>query len=94
MAAALAECRRHLNQPGRVLPDPMMGCECCDPLVARDLLEDVLQWLPRGARDDFGRIVGTLDAEFDRRTVPLSPHLTLASPWGAWGWWRQRFLEN
>src|SRR5690242_7113088 len=94
VAAALAECQRYLNQPGRVLPDPVMACECCDPLVARDRLEDVLLWLPRGAGEDLGRFVSRLDSEFDRRTVPLSPHLVLASSWGACGWWRRRFLEN
>ncbi|MFF8190501.1 hypothetical protein ACF05L_06335 [Streptomyces bobili] len=92
--AALAECRRHLEQPGRVLPDPVMGCECGDPLVARDVLEDVLLWLPRGARADLGGLVSRLDAEFDRRTVPLSAHLMLASPSGACGRWRQRLLDD
>lgn len=94
VVTALAECQRYLEQPGPVLPDPVMGCECCDPLVARDLLEDVLLWLPHGARTDLGGLVARLDAEFDRRTVPLSPHLVLASPWGACGWWRRRLMEN
>ncbi|WP_405789319.1 hypothetical protein OG753_18995 [Streptomyces sp. NBC_00029] len=77
VVAALAECEWYLKQPGHVLPDPVMGCECCGPLAARDRLEDVLLLLlPRGARADLGK----LDAEFDRRTVPLGPHLTLASP--------------
>ncbi|GGS72751.1 hypothetical protein GCM10010222_11950 [Streptomyces tanashiensis] len=77
-----------------MLPDPVMACECCDPLVARDRLEDVLLWLPQGARADLGRLVAGLDAEFDRRTVPLSPHLTPARPWGACGWWRRRLMES
>jgi hypothetical protein len=37
-----------------------MACECCDPVVARDRLEDVLLWLPRGARKDLGRLVSRL----------------------------------
>ncbi|GDY80273.1 hypothetical protein SAV31267_097580 [Streptomyces avermitilis] len=94
VAAALAECRWYLGQPGRVLPDPVMGCGCCDPLVARDRLEDVLLWLPRGARTDLGRLVARLDAEFDRRAVSLSSHLMLATPFSACGYWRQRFMEN
>lgn len=79
VAAALAECRWYLGQPGRVLPDLVIGCDCCDPLVARDRLEDVLLWLPRGARADLGRLVARLDAEFDRRAVSLSTHLMLAT---------------
>ncbi len=92
--AALAECRSYLSQPGRVLPDPVMGCECCDPLVARDRLEDMLLWLPRGARADLDRLVFRLNIEFDRRAVPLSPHLLLAASWGECGSWRRRLLEN
>jgi hypothetical protein len=94
VAAALAECRWYLGQPGRFLPDPVIGCECCDPLVARDRLEDVLLWLPRGARSDLGRIVAGLDAEFDRRAVSLSSHLIRASPFSACGCWRRRFMDN
>ncbi|MFD0369636.1 hypothetical protein [Streptomyces sp. NPDC127114] len=93
MAAALAECRWYLGQPGRVLPDPVMACECCDPLVARDRLEDVLLWLPGGARTDLGRLVARLDAEFDRRAVSLGSHLRLATPFSAYGYWRRRFME-
>lgn len=94
VAAALAECRSYLGQPGRVLPDPVIGCDCCDPLVARDRLEDVLLWLPRGARADLGRLLAGLDAEFDRRAVSLSSHLMLATPFSACGYWRRRFMEN
>ncbi|MER5893149.1 hypothetical protein [Streptomyces sp. NPDC001876] len=94
VAAALTECRRYLDQPGRVLPDPVMDCECCDPLMARDCLEDVLLWLPRGARSDLGRVVARLDAAFDRRSGPLGAHLVLASPQGACGWWRRRLSEG
>lgn len=94
VVAALRECRRHLEQPGRVLPDPVMGCACCDPLVARDLLEDVLRWLPRGARTDLGRLVARMDAEFARRSAPLGAHLTLPPPFGACGPWRQWLGER
>jgi hypothetical protein len=89
VAAALAECRWYLRQPGRVLPDPAVGCDCCDPLVARDRLEDVLLWLPRGARTDLGRLVARLDTEFDRRAVSPSSHLMPATPFGACGYWRR-----
>ncbi|MDI3405102.1 hypothetical protein [Streptomyces cavernicola] len=61
--------------------------------MARDLLEDVLLWLPRGARADLGRIVAGLDAEFDRRVVSLGSHLVLATPLSTWGYWRRRFME-
>ncbi|MFE5208134.1 hypothetical protein [Streptomyces sp. NPDC056600] len=94
VAADLAECRRYLEKPGRFLPDPEMNCSHCDPLVARDCLEAALLRLPRGARTDLGRIVAKLDAEFDRRFVPLSPHLVLTPPFGACGHWRRRFMEN
>lgn len=92
--AALAECRWYLAEPGPALPDPETGCECCNPVLARDLLEVVLLWLHRGARIDLGRVVAVLDADFDRRTEPR-PWLRLPpAPWGADGRWRRRFLER
>ncbi|MGW3989868.1 hypothetical protein [Streptomyces sp. NPDC004830] len=94
VSAALAECQWYLNRPGRVLPDPMTGCDCCDPLVARDRLEDVLLWLPLGARADLGRLVARLDAEFDGRAGPLGTHLVLSEPFGACGHWRRHFMES
>ncbi|WP_280703553.1 hypothetical protein [Kitasatospora sp. GP82] len=92
VAAALAECRWYLGQPGRYVPVPDTACSCCDPLVARELLEDVLRWLPRGARTDLERLVSRLDDDFECRTVPR-PASWLPSPWGAGIWWRQRLLE-
>ncbi|MFJ4188428.1 hypothetical protein [Kitasatospora sp. NPDC089509] len=87
---ALAECRRYLGQPGRVLPEPEVGCDECNPVLARDPLEAVLRWLPAGARADLGRVVARLDEEFDRRSVP-HPGLRMAlPPWGVDGWWRRR----
>ncbi|MFJ9777057.1 hypothetical protein ACIRVF_38480 [Kitasatospora sp. NPDC101157] len=87
---ALAGCRRYLDQPGRALPEPEVGCDPCNPVLARDELEAVLRWLPRGARTDLGRLVARLDAEFDRRSTPM-PWLRMPdSPQGIDGWWRRR----
>ncbi|MFF3115467.1 hypothetical protein ACFVSN_40580 [Kitasatospora sp. NPDC057904] len=94
VAGALSECRRYLSQSGRVLPEPETGCDECNPILARDLLQAVLLWLPVGARVDLGRLVARLDAEFDRRTV-LRPELLMAdSPWGVEGSWRSRLLDG
>jgi len=91
VAAALAECRRYLGQPGRYLPAPETACPCCDPLIARDLLDDVLRWLPRGARVDLQRVVSRLDDEFERRSVPGS-ECWLPGSLEPGGWWRQHLL--
>jgi hypothetical protein len=65
---------------------------------ARDRLEDAVLWLCGFLavldRTDLGRVVGLVDADFDRRSAPLSLHLALASPRGACGWWRQRLSGN
>ncbi|MFF2078713.1 hypothetical protein ACFVXG_28675 [Kitasatospora sp. NPDC058162] len=87
---ALAECRRYLAQPGRVLPEPEVGCDECNPVLARDELEAVLRWLPRGARVDLGRLVARLDAEFDRRSALMSGPRIPGPPLGVEGWWRRR----
>ncbi|MFF7177519.1 hypothetical protein [Streptomyces sp. NPDC008121] len=77
-----------------MLPEPEVGCDCCNPILARDLLQAVLLWLPHGARADLGRVIARLDAEFDRRSV-LRPKLTIpVSFLGVEGWWRNRLLAG
>ncbi|MFI6985298.1 hypothetical protein ACIBSV_42970 [Embleya sp. NPDC050154] len=58
--------------------------------LARDLLQAVLLWLHAGAKADLGRVVGRLDAEFDRRTVPRPGLIGPDSPWGVNGPWRDQ----
>ncbi|MFD5743336.1 hypothetical protein ACFXJM_13670 [Streptomyces massasporeus] len=52
-------------------------------------MDEVLRYLPGGARADLGRLVARIDAEFERRTLP-DPGW--ASEWtaGRWWWWRIR----
>ncbi|UGQ14685.1 hypothetical protein LO772_14530 [Yinghuangia sp. ASG 101] len=94
MAAALQECRWYLAEPGPVLPEPFTGCDCCNPILARDLLQAVLLWLPAGGRADLGRVVARLDAEFDRRAVPCPGLVTPDSPWGVDGPWRDQLMTE
>lgn len=75
-----------------MLPEPFTGCDCCNPILARDLLQAVLLWLPGGAKADLGQLVARLDAEFDRRTEPRPELLTPGSPWGVDGPWRDRLM--
>jgi hypothetical protein len=93
VAEALRECRLYLAQPGRCLQAPDTACECCDPLIARDLLDDALSWLPRGARADLLRLVDRLDDEFDRRAVAL-PEFREPGPLGTGCWWRLRLTKS
>lgn len=81
-------------QPGRALPHPVMGCDCCVPLVARDPIWGRAAVSPPGAASaDLSRLLARFDAEFDCRTVSLS-YLMLATPFSVCGYWRRRFTEN
>lgn len=89
MADALENYEALLRRPGRYLDGDQAVSPGIDPEDARDLLDDVLRQLPRGAAKDLGRVVERLDGEFLRRTVP-------ALWWGEWAagrWWYQRDRE-
>jgi hypothetical protein len=67
---SLTAYSRFLRQPGRFLSlGPREVCSCCDPVWARDELQEALDALPPGARD-LRRIVARLDRRFERRTLP------------------------
>ncbi|MCB5163400.1 hypothetical protein LG634_00840 [Streptomyces bambusae] len=91
VAEALLRYERFLKLPGRHLYLPHDTC-CCDPVEARDTLEDALRHLPPAARRDLYALVARLDDEFRRRTLP-NPLIAEASPYAAAAWWRQRIRE-
>ncbi|GAA4258847.1 hypothetical protein [Dactylosporangium darangshiense] len=84
--------RRFLRRPGRWLYIPWADCPCCDPVYARDELENALRRLPAHARAELRRAVAPLDEEFRRRTLP-DPNARFISDWHAAAWWRQRLRE-
>ncbi|MEU0007228.1 hypothetical protein ABZ079_23850 [Streptomyces sp. NPDC006314] len=89
VAEALRRFEEALQQPGRYLnatepPEP--GLEVED---ARDTLEEALRRLPSGARRDLRRLVGRMDAEFERRTLPDPGRMPQWTA-GCWWWWRIR----
>ncbi|GGV82368.1 hypothetical protein GCM10010228_56720 [Streptomyces massasporeus] len=88
VAVALSRFDGAFAEPGRYLSGPYEspGIEIED---GRDDLDEVLRYLPGGARVDLGRLVARIDAEFERRTLP-DPGW--ASEWtaGRWWWWRIR----
>jgi hypothetical protein len=92
VADALHQYESFLRRPGRHLYLPWHDCPCCDPLDARDTLEEALRRLPPAARGGLGGIVARLDAEFLRRTLP-DPRAASLSSWHAAAWWRQRIRE-
>lgn len=88
VANAIAQFERFLSQPGQYLtcsPSTSLG-----PEDARDDLQTALDLLPSGARRDLVRVIGRLDAEFERRTLPepVAP-----SGWAVGRWWWQRIRE-
>lgn len=91
-ALALARYRAFVRQPGR-LQAAECPCPGCDLFDSRNLLQEVLEALPQGARVDLERIVTPLDEVFERRTVH-DPGLARWSPWAAEYWWRQRSRER
>ncbi|MFF4950808.1 hypothetical protein [Streptomyces chattanoogensis] len=97
--AALRTCRMFLRRPGRylMLVPAECGCPGCeladDVAIARDALETVLYRLSPRARAELGRVVGRVDAELRRRTLP-DPN-AWRSPWRAQGrWWHRRLYER
>jgi hypothetical protein len=89
VADALETYRRLFRQPGRYLAGEVYSSPGIEPEDARDLLEDVMRQLPRGARKDLERLVTPLDDDFKRRTLPK----TCWNDWAAGRWWRQRIRE-
>lgn len=76
--SALRLCRWFLAQPGRYLYMEPTGCPCPgghfdDTAPARDAIERMLMLLPPRPRRELERIVGPLDEELWRRTLP-DPH--------------------
>ncbi|TDC25420.1 hypothetical protein E1265_07125 [Streptomyces sp. 8K308] len=89
VARSLARFERAFQQPGRYLNASEVWQPGLEIEDARDDLEEVLRRLPVGARADLGRLVGRIDAEYERRTLPdPGPQ----SEWtaGRWWWWRIR----
>src|SRR5438045_3752536 len=59
VAAAIATYQRFLRQPGRVLY-PWRDCPCCDPVDARDHLQDVLRRLSPTQSAELRKLVAEL----------------------------------
>ncbi|MEV6954219.1 hypothetical protein [Streptomyces sp. NPDC051183] len=91
VAEALHRYERFLQRPGRYLYLPFEAC-CCDPVEARDTLEDALRLLSPAARRELHSVVARLDAEFQRRTLP-NPAAASVNARLAAAWWRQRIRE-
>lgn len=70
VAEAIATYERFLRRPGRPLYRPWHECPCCDPVYARDTLQDVLGALPSATGRDLRLLVARLDVEFERKTLP------------------------
>lgn len=64
-------------------------CPFCDPVEARDRLEEALRALPAAARSELRVVVERLDDQFRNRTLP-DPRAAPQSAWRAAAWWRQR----
>jgi hypothetical protein len=92
LAKALSDYERFLRRnSGRfVYLPPWADCPCCNPVWARDLLQDALDALPNGTGGDLRRLVAGLDREFERRTLP-DPRLPRAGESPAW--WHYRLYE-
>lgn len=89
VATALTQFEWAFRQPGRYLNASQVwepGLEIED---ARDDLEEVMRYLPRGARADLGRLITRIDDEFERRTLP-DPGQMHEWTAGRWWWWRTR----
>ncbi|MEU6702129.1 hypothetical protein [Streptomyces wuyuanensis] len=88
VADALITFERAFSQSGRYLDASRVwepGLEIED---ARDDLDEVMRYLPKGASADLGRLITRMDAEFERRTLPDPGQM---SEWtaGRWWWWRR-----
>lgn len=91
VADALARIEWAFKQPGRYLNASAVyepGLEMED---ARDDLEEVMLRLPRGARRDLGRLIGRIDDEYERRTMPDPGPV---GEWAADRWWWTRIRER
>ncbi|MEU8539350.1 hypothetical protein AB0C52_05000 [Streptomyces sp. NPDC048717] len=88
VVAALDRFERAFRHAGRYLETCFdVGLEV---EAARDTLEEIMRHLPSGARRDLGRLIGRIDEEFERRTLP-EPR-----PAGDWlpDWWWARVRER
>jgi hypothetical protein len=88
---AVAAYARFLRRPGRVLYVPYEDCPCCDPIWARDRLQEAIDALPSPAARELRRLVERLDGEFERRTLadPLTPRTGDRR-----AWWHCRIYER
>ncbi|MFE4631745.1 hypothetical protein ACFRJ1_00015 [Streptomyces sp. NPDC056773] len=103
LAELLSRYRNFLGRPGGTLllaASPCPGCPCCaheDVAVVRDELRDLHRELPPAARTALGRVLRSLDEQFDRRTLP-DPDPP-ADRWADWrgrplAWWHRRIRED
>ncbi|MFE6338593.1 hypothetical protein ACFVOK_36150 [Streptomyces sp. NPDC057798] len=90
VADALARFERAFQQPGRYLNASEVSSPGMEVEDARDVLEQAMLHLPCGARRDLGRLIGRIDAEFERRTLPEPNNVELAVS----GWWWTRMRER
>ena len=95
--SALRLYRWFLAQPGRYLYMEPTGCPCHgghfdDTALARDAIERMLRLLPPRPRRELERIVGPLDEELWRRTLP-DPHAHRIPGRGG-EWWHQRLYHD
>ncbi|MFF7776214.1 hypothetical protein ACFZCG_17510 [Streptomyces tanashiensis] len=96
---ALRSYRTFLARPGRYLYllRTTCGCDDCElgenVAVARDLLDLVLSRLPARARGELAALVGELDEELRRRTLP--DPFAYRQPWHqGGGWWHGRIFDE
>lgn len=98
-AEFLLTYRKFLRQPGQKLrldASQAPACPSCqyeDLAVVRDALEAVTRLLPSAARAEMRRLLGRLDRELRRRTIPDS------RPRRSWAdeplpWWHRRIYRN
>ncbi|WP_370947259.1 hypothetical protein AB5J62_06805 [Amycolatopsis sp. cg5] len=88
-ASRLRTYQSALAEPGG-LPLSPSPCPCCDPLEARDELEQVLRQLPPFSRAEFARLLAPLDDRLRSKTVPYPwPE---RRPW-ATAWWQLLWQE-
>jgi hypothetical protein len=91
---ALRRYRAFALSPGRGSLYPQdaecscRGCSFDDVRHARDVLDEVLQQLPAGAREELRRRVASLDAAYLQRTLP-DPFADQRQ-WRSDLWWRRR----
>lgn len=85
VAQAIATYQRFVRRPGRTLYLPFHECPCCDPVYARDILQQALSALPQASARDLRLLVARLDAEFERKTLPNPRPRSVGEK--SRGWW-------